>query len=511
VKLRNVGLIARRDYLAYVARRRFWIGLFFTPAILLAIIFVPGLIHKFESAHKFAVVDQSGWVLKATSQRIRANDYDTLLTIAAANAATRERAALPPLLARVATPAAQLDVASRAAVSKALAEGGPVPASGAALSIWQQRAAFAHWYQGLSSKEARALNPGLAVARYQHVSTDAGPDALRSRVTQGDLFAYFVIPPDPLTADARFVYASRNLTDTGLLDWYKEQITAVIQARKVATVGLPADKAQWLKTPVDFHSQLVTKAGAKTATAAEKAAQWMPVGYVYLLFIAIMSIAQLLMMSTIEEKSNRIAETLLSTVDPGDVMAGKTFGAAAVGITMMCFWLALILGLLGAFGSSLPIGGFAHALLASISVSSIVWFLVYFILGFLLYASVLGAIGAAVNNIQEAQPYIAPVTMFMILPMILMVPVVKDPTATWTRVLSYFPPLTPFLMVNRAAAPPPLIDYIATTALLVVTVAVVLYGSGRIFRIGLLNTGAPPKVRELLAWMRTPAPDKSDT
>ncbi|MGH7918034.1 MAG: ABC transporter permease [Candidatus Binataceae bacterium] len=512
MKLRNVLLIGRRDYLAYVARRRFWIGLFFTPALLLAIIFVPGLIHKFESAHKFAVVDQSGWVLKAANQRIAANDYDTLFTIAAANAATQARASLPPPLARIAPASAKLDAASRVALSKALAGSGPAPTapttSAAALSIWQQRAAFTKWYRGLSAKAARELSPSLAIARYNYVAGEASPATLRGEVTQGDLFAYFVIPSDPLEADAKFVYASRNLTDTGLRNWFKEQITTVIQARKVATVGLPADKAQWLKAPVDFHSQLVTKAGAKTATAAETAAQWMPIGYVYLLFIAIMSIAQLLMMSTIEEKSSRIAEALLATVEPSDVMAGKTFGAAAVGITMIGFWLALILGLLAVFGGELPIGGFAHALLASVSIWGIAWFIVYFILGFLLYASVLGAIGAAVNSIQEAQPYIAPVTMFMILPMILMFPVVKDPTATWARVLSYFPPLTPFLMVNRAAGPPPLIDYIATTALLVITVVLVLYGSGRIFRVGLLNTGAPPKVKELFAWLRTPTADK---
>ena len=313
-----------------------------------------------------------------------------------------------------------------------------------------------------------------------------------------------MIPANPLKADADYVYASRNLTDTDLRDWFGGEVTSVVQTRKVAEVGLPPAKAKWLQIPVEFKSQLVTKAGAKTATAAEQNAQWLPVGYVYLLFIAIMQIAQLLMMSTIEEKSSRIAETLLATVEPTDIMAGKTLGVAAVGTTLVCCWLAIILGLLAAFGNALPVGGFSHSLLAGITAWNVAWFLVYFILGFLLYSAVLGAIGAAVNNIQEAQPYMSPVMIFLILPLILMVPVVKDPTATWARVLSYFPPLTPFLMVNRGAAPPPLVDYIATTALLVVTVAAALYASGRIFRVGLLNTGAPPKVRELLAWMRTP-------
>ncbi|HEX5314284.1 MAG TPA: ABC transporter permease, partial [Gammaproteobacteria bacterium] len=337
-------------------------------------------------------------------------------------------------------------------------------------------------------------------------SGKATPAELREKVRSGDLFAYFTIPADPLAADAPFVYASRNLTDTDLRDWFAGEVTTVIQARKVASVGLPSAKADWLKAPVEFQSRLVTKEGARAATAAEQAGQWLPIGYVYLLFIAIMSIAQLLMMSTIEEKSTRIAETLLATVEPTDVMAGKTLGVAAVGTTLVCCWLAIILGLTAAFGGMLPIGGFAHALVAGITVWNVAWFLVYFILGFLLYSAVLGAIGAAVNNIQEAQPFIGPVMMFMVLPLIIMVPVVKDPTATWARVLSYFPPLTPFLMVNRSAAPPPLVDYVATTAILIVTVAFALYASGKIFRVGLLSTGAPPKLKELLAWLRTPRP-----
>ncbi len=510
MKLRNTLLIARRDYLAYVTRRRFWIGLLITPAILLGIIFVPVLIHKFESAHDYAVVDNSGWVLKAVNQRIAADDYDQLLDLAALSAATGNAHSLPAPLAALAAPAAKLDSAARKNLSDALATGSPVPSGDAALAIWQQRESFLHWYQGLSSKAARAIDANLSIARYTQKPSGSSSAALRDQVSAGKLFAYFVIPADPLKDGAQYIYASRNLTDTALRDWFGGVVTNAVQARKVAQVGLPAAKAKWLQTPVSFQSRLVTKAGAKTATAAEQAAQWLPIGYVYLLFIAIMSIAQLLMMSTIEEKSSRIAETLLATVDPTDVMAGKTLGVAGIGITLVCCWLAIILGLVGAFAGALPIGGFAHALLAGITVWNVAWFLVYFILGFLLYSAALGAIGAAVNNIQEAQPYISPVMMFLILPLIIMVPVIKDPTATWARVLSYFPPLTPFLMVNRGAAPPPLVDYIATTALLVVSVAIALYASARIFRVGLLNTGAPPKLKEMLGWLRTPSAQRSD-
>ncbi|MGH8401791.1 MAG: ABC transporter permease [Gammaproteobacteria bacterium] len=499
--LRKVLLVAQRDYIGYVGRRRFWISLLFTPAILLAFIFVPVLIQQFQTAHDYAVVDPSGWLLKAVDQHVAADDYARLLALAARPPAG-SAGTLPAVLARLAPAAAQLDDPGRKALAQALATGGPTPTTASALAIWNQREAFTDLYHSLSAEQAGKLDHSLAIARYHQVNMPS--DALRNAVMQGTLFGYFTLPADPLAPDARFTYASRNLTDTDLRDWYGEQISAVVRTRKAGQVGLSADKTQWLEQPVEFHNQLVTKAGAKTATAAEQAAQWVPVGYVYLLFIAIMSIVQLLMMMLIEEKSNRIAESLLASVDATDIMAGKTLGVAAVGVTMICSWLAIILGLLAAFGGEFQLGGFASAIVAGISAWNIAWFIVYFVLGFLLYAAVLGAVGAAINNIREAQPYMMPVMLFLFLPLILMVPIAKDPTASWARVLSYVPPLTPFLMMNRSAAPPPLVDYIATTALLLLTVVIALTASGRIFRIGLLNTGAPPKLKELLSWLRAP-------
>lgn len=510
MKLRNIGLIARRDYMAYVARRRFWIGLLLPPLILLGFAFVPVLIHKYQSAHNYSVVDRSGWVLQAVNERIAAGDYQKLLALAAAHQKAGTTDVLPGPLAGIASAAAQLDAAGQKALAKAIAAGAPAPRmTGAAQTIWQRRNALTQWYASLDVKRARAVDGSLAIARYHYEPTHASRSELRKRVSQDKLFGYFVIPSNPLKVGAQYVYASRNLTNTDMRNWFEAQVNAVVQARKVAEVGLPLAKAEWLKTPVSFHGQLVTKSGARKATAAEKAAQYLPVGYVYLLFIAIMSIAQLLLMSAIEEKSGRIAESLLATVDAGELMAGKTLGVALVGVTQVGFWLVLLLGALIGFGNQLQLGGIVHAIVASITVWNVGWFFVYFVLGFLFYAAILGAIGAMVNNIQEAQPYIIPVTMLMVLPLILMIPVIKDPTATWARVLSYVPPLTPFLMMNRLAAPPPLIDYFATTALLVLAVIVALYLSGRIFRVGLLHTGAPPKVREILSWLRTPSPDKA--
>ncbi len=499
MKLHNVLLVARRDYVAYVGRRRFWISLLITPAIFLAFMLVPGLIAQFHGARQYAVVDHSGWLLQAVGQRIEGQDFAKLLDLAGQDAKAPS-AQLPPVWRALAPQAAKLDAAARAALGQALASGGPVPAPPAAQTIWRQRDALRHWYAQLTPGAAAHIDHGLSIARYQRVDTPAA--SLQGATAQGKLDGNFTFPDKPLAADATYAYASRNLTDTDLRDWFAGEVSAVVQARRASQAGLSPDQARLLGESVTFQGQLVTEHGHKAVTAAEKVAQWLPVGYVYLLFIAIMQIAQLLMMATIEEKSNRIAEMLLAAIEPSDIMAGKTLGVAGVGVTLVGSWLVIILGLLATVGAALSLGGVASQILAGITAWNIIWFLVYFVLGFLLYAAVMGAIGASVNNIREAQPYMTPVMLLLVLPLILMVPVAQDPTALWARVLSYVPPLTPFMMMSRSAAPPPLTDYVFTTALLLLTVLVVMYGAGRVFRRGLLNAGAPPKLRELFAWAR---------
>ena len=251
MKPRNIFLIARRDYLAYVARRRFWIGLLLTPAILLAVIFVPVLIHKYPSAQNYAVIDQSGWVLKAVKQRIATSDYEKVFALAAAHQKDGTAKALPKPLAAIAPDVARLSASRQEALAKAMAMGAPgVPTGAVAQAILQKRTAFTHWYETLDAKQARDIDRGLAIARYHYESGDDSESALREHVTQGKLLGYFVIPADPLKADAHYRYASRNLTNADLKNWFEAQVNAVVQARKVSQVGLPVAKAEWLKAPL---------------------------------------------------------------------------------------------------------------------------------------------------------------------------------------------------------------------------------------------------------------------
>jgi ABC-2 type transport system permease protein len=130
------------------------------------------------------------------------------------------------------------------------------------------------------------------------------------------------------------------------------------------------------------------------------------------------------------------------------------------------------------------------------------WFVFYYFAGYALYSGVFLAIGSLCNTLKEAQAMMMPMIMIQIIPLAMMVFVVRDPNNTIVRAMSWFPLFTPYLMMNRAAADPPLIDVVGTTIVLLLSIAFVLWLSGKVFRMGVLRTGQPPRLIELLRMMR---------
>jgi ABC-type Na+ efflux pump permease subunit len=127
-------------------------------------------------------------------------------------------------------------------------------------------------------------------------------------------------------------------------------------------------------------------------------------------------------------------------------------------------------------------------------------FSIYFLLGYLLYAAAILSLGSVCNTLKEAQSYMGMLTLLMMVPLMTMTFIPKEPNGTLARVLSWIPLYTPFTMMNRAMADPPLVDLIGTLLMLLAVTSAALWMAGKIFRIGILRTGQPPKVFELLKW-----------
>jgi ABC-2 type transport system permease protein len=301
--------------------------------------------------------------------------------------------------------------------------------------------------------------------------------------------------------DQQIQYWSVNASDSRLHDEIEQAIIAEIRQREYQAHGLDAAAVRDIeRTFVLFASLNPRKAaGQETVGAVDTIKQWLPSGFVYLLWLSIFVIIQMLLNNTIEEKSNRIIEVLLSSVTPGELMMGKLFGIAAIGLTMVGAWMASLFGIL-----SWKAGGaseLAGQLLTVLKASNLVpLFSLYFLLGYLMYAAFILSIGSVCNTIKEAQSYMSLLTVIMIVPLLTMTFIPKDPNGPVARLLSWIPLYTPFAMMNRAAAEPPLFDLVGTLVLLLGVTALALWMSGKIFRIGILRTGQPPKIIEMLRW-----------
>ena len=150
-----------------------------------------------------------------------------------------------------------------------------------------------------------------------------------------------------------------------------------------------------------------------------------------------------LMQGVVEEKMQRIAEVLLGSVRPFELMVGKLLGLVGVSVTLAAVYLS------GAYWAAQHYG---YAELISVDVMA--WFLVYLVLGVLMYGSLFVTVGAACADLRETQAMLWPVMLLAMLPMFVWINVVREPTSTFSTVASFIPNATPMLMLARVAVPP---------------------------------------------------------
>ena len=215
--------------------------------------------------------------------------------------------------------------------------------------------------------------------------------------------------------------------------------------------------------------------------------------YLFIMFMSMLTPSQLLVTTLIEEKSSRIVEVLLSAVSPFELMAGNILGLFAVGVT-----IALV------FVIALGAGAALTGLLPAPNGVLLALFLVYYLLGFAMYASVFAGVGAAFNTIKDAQTVMMPLTFVLILPMMFWMSIIQHPNSLFAVVLSIFPLTAPTVMILRVAAlpSPPWWDIAGSLLLLAGSVPFIVWAATKIFRTGLLLYGKPPKLGEILRWVR---------
>ena len=322
-----------------------------------------------------------------------------------------------------------------------------------------------------------------------------------------DLFAMVIIPENALDQDQDLRFWSSNLADTDLLDTILKALSEEAREREYSRRGISSEVvAEVASIRVRSANYDPNKgAGDEKVGIRDKIRQYAPIGFVYMLWIAIFSISQMLLNNTIEEKSNRIIEVLLSSLTTNQLLMGKVFGVAAVGITMQIAWIGSLIGILN-LKAGPSATWIADLIAAVITPELLLGFVFYFIAGYFFYAFLFAGIGSICNTIKEAQNFMSPLMLLMMVPLATMTFIPSEPNGTIATTLSWIPPWTPFVMMNRMAASPPQSEVYGTALVLLVSVGLVFLASAKIFRMGVLRTGQPPKLLELFGWLKSGKP-----
>jgi ABC-2 type transport system permease protein len=265
---------------------------------------------------------------------------------------------------------------------------------------------------------------------------------------------------------------------------------AIIDAR-LANANEDRARLTALMRVQEPQARAVTPEGERSSGELQQ--MILPLAFMLLLWISVMTGGQYLLASTIEEKSNRVMEVLLSAVSPIQLMTGKILGQMAAALLVLLIYS----------GAGL-VALIALSAMYLIDPMSLVFLGVFFFIAFFCVASLMAAVGSAVTDIHEAQTLLTPVMLVIITPMFLMMPIVWNPDSTLARVLSFTPPVSPFVMVLRisSSSPPPLWETLAAMALGLVTAYLMLRFAAKVFRVGVLMYGKPPSFATLIKWIR---------
>jgi len=350
-----------------------------------------------------------------------------------------------------------------------------------------------------ASSEARPRNQGstqFSVKPPVGADLPAQREAAKQAVLKGTLDVYVVLPPDVLT-ESKAEYYAKSVTDFEGIRAVDRAIEKAVFGKRISAAGIDPAHVAALTKPLDLKRLRVSDKGEQEDRGVSF---FLSLILVMMIYMGTLMWGQVVMTGVIEEKSNRVVEVIVSSTTPRNLLFGKLVGVGGAGLLQFGIWILALVGVSAASGSMAFLSGID---LPEINPVLIAAFPIFFLLGFFLYASLYAAIGAAVNTIQEAQNFIFPVMLPIIMAMVCWPVVMRAPASNISVVLSLIPFMTPILMFLRMSVLMPPVWQIALSVVLTsLTIAMVIWVAARIYRVGILMYGKPPNFPEMVRWVR---------
>ena len=362
---------------------------------------------------------------------------------------------------------------------------------------------------------------------YQELSQNFNPEKY---------YALLYVPDNILTTNRAEMISDKQVT-FDIKNLVTNRIENIIETEKRKKVieesGMPdlEQKLAATKTNINLDTIKLGEKGEAVKSSAEIA---MAIGYIagFLIYMFVFIYGTMVMRGVMEEKSNRIVEVIISSVKPFQLLFGKIIGIGLVGLTQIAIWLILgtaittgitafigqgstetvaqaqsIMGnQMGQMGAAVPIEKNMTIeiieLIGNLNIPLIIFSLFfYFIGGFILYASLMGAIGSAADSDEDAQQLMLPVTMPLIFSIIILFAVAKNPEGSLAFWASMIPLTSPVTMMVRIPFGVPVWEIVLSMTLLIATILGTIWMAGKIYRTGILMYGKKVTLKEIVKWL----------
>ena len=328
---------------------------------------------------------------------------------------------------------------------------------------------------------------------------------LNARIGRDELDGYLVIPPDILqNSQSKTAYYGRNVGDVITRGQIEDRLDRAVRRERLIANGVNEKNIQDLSKPVDVVAYPVNEKGEEGVK--DTGAGFVMVFVIaFLIYITVLLYGQVVLGAIVEEKESRIAEVLFSSVRASTLMVGKLIGVSLVALTQLGIW-TLAFALLALYGlSALASQGFN---MGEINIPNLpplffVYFFVFFVLGYFIFATIYVLIGSMVTTAQEGGQLAMPVVFLLMAGLYMAFPVIRSPNspfAFWVSMVPFFAPIT--MIVRIVSQRPPMWQIMLSLGIGIVTVVLLLWLAARIYRIGMLMYGKKATIPEVLRWIK---------
>lgn len=344
-----------------------------------------------------------------------------------------------------------------------------------------------------------------------------------------EIFAFLSITDDLLDNPKAATLYSEKQVPVELSRMVNHTLSKQLESEKLASFNIPNLKEIIRESKINFNVQTIkwSEDGKESASSATVASV-IGMVFTFIIYMFIMMYGAMVMQGVMEEKTNRIIEVMISSVRPFDLMMGKIIGIGFVGLTQVFLWgvITTILVAVGGFMFSggadvtalqatpsmgmMDAGALASSsgneimgIINSINIAEIgISFIIYFIGGYMLYASIFAAIGSAVDSQEDTQQFMAPVTIFMIFALYAGIYSMENPDGPLAFWCSMIPFTSPIVMMVRIPFEIPLWEKLLSVALLYASAIGIVWISAKIYRVGILMYGKKPSIKEMIKWIK---------